>query len=173
MIQESVETVDLNINNNTCRTYSRLSIFIIWAVDIFQCFCWAVAIWAVVHFDLKLASAQKQVNPLFFTRWPLIATFDYCSTSVAQARFWCWTLFWAVAIWPVDPSPLSDLRLHFMHLQLWSNKRFFIITSYMYEFLSLYFNSIKSWKLFFYVFMCHFCLPFNYNISEKSEQSKF
>ncbi len=39
--------------------------FIIWAVDIFQCFCRAVAIRAVVHFGLKFASAQNDIFLIF------------------------------------------------------------------------------------------------------------
>jgi hypothetical protein len=75
--------------NQTAVHVPDFQFFIIEAVDIFQSFCRAVAIRAVVHFGLKLASAQNDAF-LFLSSFHF---FDICSNSVEQLRFWCRSVF--------------------------------------------------------------------------------
>jgi hypothetical protein len=78
--------------------------FLIWAVDIFQCFCRAVTIQAVVHFGLKLAPAW---NDTFFWFLSSFIYFGICSNSVEQSRCWCQVVFWADDFRAYHPSPLQ------------------------------------------------------------------
>ena len=52
--------------NRTAVHFPDFQLFLIRAVDIFQCFCRAVAIRAVVHFGLKLASARQDMYGILF-----------------------------------------------------------------------------------------------------------
>jgi hypothetical protein len=107
-----------------CPTCSRLSIFysffnrtavhvpdfqffIIRAVDIFQCFCRAVAICAVVHFGLKLASAR---NDGFFDFRAVFIFLTSARTVLSSQDFGVEQFFRADEFWAVDPSPKLSLK---------------------------------------------------------------
>ncbi len=70
-------------------------------MDIFQCFCRAVAIRAVDHFGLKIASAWNDFG--FF--WAVSFFLASARTVSSNQDFGVEQFFWADEFWAVDPSP--------------------------------------------------------------------
>ena len=138
-----------------CRTCSRLSIFytvflnrtavhvpdfqffIIRAVDIFQCFCRAVAIRAVVHFGLKLASTQ---NDVFFDFWAVFIFLTSARTVSSSRDFGVEQFFWADEFRAVDPSPNVWRKRKKKEIQI----QFFVRYKVLWIFFSLFFFLFRN-----------------------------
>ena len=88
-------------------------LFLIREVDIFQCFCWAVAIQAVVHFGLKLASARQDMYGILF--W-FSSRFIYFCHLLKQCRaieiLVSSSLLsrWISSRWPFSLSSMENIK---------------------------------------------------------------
>ena len=90
--------------NRTAVNVPDFQFFIIRAVDIFQCFCQAVTIQAVVHYGLKLASAW---NDPFFDFRAVSFILAYARTVSSNQDVGVKQFFRADDFQAYDPSPLQ------------------------------------------------------------------